>query len=241
MNSALHLPRPALSANTLKLIAVLAMAAAHCTTLFLPPHGPLSFTLHAAGQLAAPIMCFFIAEGFQHTSNFRRYLGRLLLAALLSHVPYTLCFNFHPLRVWTATSIMWSLFLGLLTLALWQRTQHLSLRLLGTAACALLAFSANWNYIAVLWILTFGLFRNRPRRRWIAFSAVSLLFFLQYFLHGSLTSLWLRPFVLLAIPVLQLYSGALGRRSRALQWGYYLFYPAHFIILYILRILFTAH
>ena len=69
-------------------------------------------------------MCFFIAEGFQHTSNFRRYLGRLLLAALLSHVPYTLCFNFHPLRVWTATSIMWSLFLGLLTLALWQRTQH---------------------------------------------------------------------------------------------------------------------
>lgn len=96
MNSALHLPRPALSANTLKLIAVLAMAADHCTTLFLPPHGPLSFTLHAAGQLAAPIMCFFIAEGFQHTSNFRRYLGRLLLAALLSHVPYTLCFKAAP-------------------------------------------------------------------------------------------------------------------------------------------------
>ena len=72
MNSALHLPRPALSANTLKLIAVLAMAADHCTTLFLPPHGPLSFTLHAAGQLAAPIMCFFIAEGLQHTSTHTR-------------------------------------------------------------------------------------------------------------------------------------------------------------------------
>lgn len=241
MNSALSLPCPALSANKLKLIAVLAMVADHCTTLFLPPHSPLSFALHAAGQLAAPIMCFFIAEGFRHTSNLRRYLGRLLLSALLSHVPYALCFNFHPLRVWTATSIMWSLFLGLLALALWQRTQSFILRLLTVMCCALLAYSANWNYIAVLWILAFGLFRDSPRKKWLAFSAVSLLFFLQYFLHGSLTSLWLRPFVLLAIPVLRLYSGARGRRSRALQWGYYLFYPLHFIILYILRILFTAH
>lgn len=238
MHSVSLLPRLTLSANALKFFAVVVMVFDHCATVFLPLNTPISLWIHAFGQLAAPVMCFFIAEGYWHTTNLRRYLGRLLLAALLSHIPYTLCFNFCPLRVWTATSIMWSLFLGLLALTLWRQLQNAALRVLVTLCCSLLAYSANWNYIAVLWILAFGLFRSHPVEKWLAFSAVSLLYGFQYFLHGSLTPLWIRPFVLLALPILQLYGGNLGRKSKALQWGYYLFYPLHFIVLYLLKMFF---
>lgn len=238
MLRAFSLPRPALSANALKMFAVLVMVLDHSATVFLPLHAPVSLWMHVCGQLAAPVMCFFIAEGYWHTANLRRYLGRLLLMALLSHIPYTLCFHFCPLRVWTATSVLWSLFLGLLALTLWRRLMSVPLRILAVMLCSLLAYSANWNYIAVLWILTFGLFREDPQKKRLAFCGVTLLYGLQYFLHGSLTPLWIRPFILLALPLLELYSGKLGRKSRVLQWGYYWFYPLHFIVLYLLQIVF---
>ncbi|MGN0479305.1 MAG: TraX family protein [Hominenteromicrobium sp.] len=230
--------RETLNANQLKLIAVLAMVLDHCTTLFLPDGGFLSFALHAVGQLAAPIMCFLIAEGYFHTSNLRRYLGRLLLSALVSHVPYALCFKFPVTHFWLATSVMWSLFLGLLAAAIWHMEIAGRLcRVLAVGACCLLAVPGNWNYIAVLWILAFAVFRGDERKQWLAFAAVSMLYPVQLYLHGSTLSIWLCPFVLLAIPLLARYNRRLGRKSKLLQWGYYLFYPLHFMVLCVLRAL----
>ena len=227
-----------LSANKLKLIAVLAMVLDHCTTLFLPKGGFLSFALHAVGQVAAPIMCFFIAEGYFHTSNLKRYLLRLFLAALISHVPYTLCFQFTVTHFWYATSVMWSLFLGLLAVAIWHmKIAGPMCRALAVAACCLLAVPGNWNYIAVLWILAFAVFRADEQKKWLAFAAVSLVYVLQFYVHGSTLSVWLRPFVLLAIPLLMRYNYTLGRKSKLLQWGYYLFYPLHFVVLCVIQAL----
>ena len=53
--------RPALNANTLKLIAVLAMVLDHAATVFLADTAPAALFFHAVGQIAAPIMCFFVA------------------------------------------------------------------------------------------------------------------------------------------------------------------------------------
>ena len=86
--------RPALNANTLKLIAVLAMVLDHAATVFLADTAPAALFFHAVGQIAAPIMCFFIAEGYTYTSNLKKYLLRLFIAAVISHVPYALCFKF---------------------------------------------------------------------------------------------------------------------------------------------------
>lgn len=68
--------RPALNANTLKLIAVLAMVLDHAATVFLADTTPAALFFHAVGQIAAPIMCFFVAEGYAYTSNLKKYLLR---------------------------------------------------------------------------------------------------------------------------------------------------------------------
>ena len=43
--------------------------------------------------------------------------------------------------------------------------------------------------------------------------------------------------MLAAIPLLLLYNGQRGRKSKWFQWGYYLIYPVHFIVLYIIGLL----
>lgn len=233
--------RPALNANTLKLIAVLAMVLDHAATVFLADTAPAALFFHAVGQIAAPIMCFFVAEGYAYTSNLKKYLLRLFIAAVISHVPYALCFKFTVWEFWYVTGVLWGLFLGLLAVTLWKRLRApVWVRLLLLGLCCLLAYPANWNYIAVLWIFGFAVFRESPKKQWAFFGLVTLLYVLQYFVYGSTLPVWLRPFVLLlCVPLLLCYNHTLGRRSKVLQWGYYLFYPAHLLVLTLLREIFT--
>lgn len=131
--------RPALNANTLKLIAVLAMVLDHAATVFLADTAPAALFFHAVGQIAAPIMCFFVAEGYTYTSNLKKYLLRLFIAAVISHVPYALCFKFTVWEFWYVTGVLWGLFLGLLAVTLWKRLRApvwVRLLLLGLAACS---------------------------------------------------------------------------------------------------------
>ncbi len=229
------LKKPSLSANALKWIAAAAMVMQHCATLLLTEDGPVRYALFLAGKITAPIMCFFIAEGYYHTRSRQKYLLRLLLFALISHVPHALAFGFPAWAFWRATSVMWSLFLGLAALTIWQthRIPH-ALRLLAVGACCALSYPGNWNCIAVLWILGFGVFREQPRKKWLSFLVVSLLHVLEYFVVESVGGFyfWARFFVLAAMPLLLLYNGRLGRRSRLLHWSYYVFYPLHLLILW---------
>lgn len=40
------------------------------------------------------------------------------------------------------------------------------MRFLIPLACCVLAYPGNWNCIAVIWILGFGLFRKDPAKKW---------------------------------------------------------------------------
>lgn len=68
-----------LNSNTLKLLAAVAMICQHVTIFFIPTTNPWYYPLFCFGMITAPIMCFFIAEGYYHTHSRRKYLERLLL------------------------------------------------------------------------------------------------------------------------------------------------------------------
>ncbi len=221
-----------MNANQLKLLAILAMTFDHA--IFLSASLAAYPALRIPGRLAAPIMCFFIAEGFLHTSNLRRYMGRLFLFALIAHVPYCLYFGFAPFQGTPYTSVMWSLLMGLMALTvLHQESWPMPFRLLSLPVCCLLAYTADWNYIAVLLVVIFGVFREDPVKRSIAHAAVGALYVLQAL------SYQLNPIprlgVFLSIPILLLYNGSLGRKSKVLQHAFYWYYPVHLLLLYLLH------
>ena len=219
------------TSNQLKVLAILAMTFDHCIIAFVSHESEIYQFLRLPGKLTAPIMCFLIAEGYYHTSNLGRYLGRLAGMAVVSHLPFTLCFDYDPWRFWLATDVMWSLFFGLLALAayhkkgwrLWQKAAAIG-------ACCLCSYSADWNYIAVLMVLGFGMFYHQKNRQTAAHLAVGGLYLVQGLLYEA--SLVARAGIFFSIPLLRRYNGRLGRKSKFIKWGFYWFYPIHLIIIY---------
>lgn len=227
-----------LNANTLKFIAIVAMVIQHITIMFYPTHDTVYWILYSIGRITAPIMCFMVAEGYYHTSNVKKYLFRLFLATLLSHIPHAIAFSFSPIEFWKVTSIMWCLFLGLLALHIYKNDNYPFTTRLGVIGiCCLLSYPGNLNCIIVLWILAFGIFREDNLKKYTAFFLITLLYLAEYWIIAGSGIPWIRLVSLLAIPLLLMYNGKRGSKSKVIQYGYYLFYPIHFLILYGIKIL----
>ena len=117
-----------LDANKLKLIAIIAMTLDHIAWLLFPGYsdGALPVVMHIIGRLTCPIMCYFIAEGYYHTRNIRKYTFRLFLFAVISHFAYIFASNdfvdarsfipFYFGSILNQTSVMWPLAWGLVML-----------------------------------------------------------------------------------------------------------------------------
>ena len=77
-----------LNSNQIKLIAIIAMTIDHVTWLLFPGFQQTwwVYGLHIIGRLTAPIMWFFIAEGFYYTSNVKKYILRLFIFAIETRV-----------------------------------------------------------------------------------------------------------------------------------------------------------
>ena len=93
-----------LDANKLKLIAIIAMTLDHIAWLLFPGYsdGALPVVMHIIGRLTCPIMCYFIAEGYYHTRNIRKYTFRLFLFAVISHFAYIFASNDFAISAHTA-------------------------------------------------------------------------------------------------------------------------------------------
>ena len=121
-----------LNANHLKLIAILAMTVDHVTDLFYPsfPAEPVPVVMHLFGRLTAPIMWFFVCEGYYYTRNVKKYMLRLLLFAVVSHFAYCFAFGMSPIPfqtgIFNQTSVMYPLFIAVLVM--WMQDTKLPMK-----------------------------------------------------------------------------------------------------------------
>ncbi len=73
------------------MVAIIGMACNHIAHVFgvcFPTE--ITLVLYSLGGLTFPIMAFLITQGYLHTSSLRRYALRLFIFALISQVPFSL-------------------------------------------------------------------------------------------------------------------------------------------------------
>ena len=241
--------RPALSGNALKGIAILAMTLDHLTWTLWPGYAADWWVLvcHLLGRVTAPIMWFFIVEGYHYTHDVKKYAARLFALAVVSHFAYDFCFGipFVPLSTgpFNQTGVVWSLLGGLLMLrvndldcAVWKKAALILL-------LCLLTFPADWSCIAALCILSIGSNRGNPKKQllWCAFY-VSLYGAVYYFSLDRLYGV-LQLCVFLSVPLLRLYNGARSKNaalSRVMKPLFYLYYPLHLFLIGLIRTFFLS-
>ena len=194
--------------------------------------------LRVIGRLAFPIYCFLISEGVRHTRDAKKYIGRLLLMALVTEPIYD--FVLYPAEgLWVHQNVLWTLALGAAMLVCIHKVEDKPWRFLLILPFALAGELIRCSYggAGILMIALFGLVRDIPGQKWvwligllwvngIMASARMPLFGLDIPIQLFATFAW--------VPIL-LYSGKKRTGSKALSWGFYLFYPVHLLALYGVR------
>lgn len=145
-----------MSGTTLKWIAVISMLIDHTAEVLINHNAALTDPIWAQiyvlmrgiGRIAFPIYAFLLVEGFLHTRDVKKYLARMLTFAVVSEIPFDLAV-FHTPFYWGYQNVFFTLFLGLLALAIcftwlpiftWEHSSFLDFF---TASQAMI--SPTWN------------------------------------------------------------------------------------------------
>ena len=223
-----------MSSWMIRLIALLCMIADHVGLALFPAAG----MFRCVGRLAFPLYCFLLTQGYLHTRNRSAYGMRLLLAALLSEIPFDLLIFAAPVCA-AEQNALFSLLLGLMALhavhTLRGRPVHAWLMIMAICVCAMAA-KVSYGWLGPVLCLAVWYGQGSRRRLVLSLLGAQGLYTLSLALSGVaagwvLTSLCA---TLALIPML-LYSGKPGPRSPLLSFLFYAAYPLHLAALVIIR------
>lgn len=233
-----------LNANHLKLIAIIAMTIDHAADIMYPSFqtNPLAIIMHMLGRLTAPIMWFFIAEGFFYTKNFNKYLTRMFVFAIISHFAYCFAFgiNYIPFQegdIFNQTSVMWPLAWSLVALYLLNKAKIPQWsKILLLMIINIITFPSDWSCIAVMAIIAFYSNRGQLKKQISSMMFWVIIYAIISFLFVDKVYGVIQLFVILVYPVLKHYNGNKGNATW-MKWIFYIYYPAHLVVIGILRLI----
>lgn len=205
----------------LKILAMTTMAVDHIGLMFYPGED----VLRMIGRIAFPLYAFFIAQGYRYTKNLKSYALRLLTMALICHLPVLFGIDVGVYNV------IFTLFFGLMAIILLDRQRRLSLwiRVSGLAAIAGIAMLVPIDY-GIYGVITVVMYHFLRNGEWlIGHLALNLCFFI--FQEISLIQWYSVVATLLILSRFQLPVVPVNRTF------YWLFYPGHLLVLYVLRMI----
>ena len=221
---------------TLKAIAVAAMFIDHFAAIFLTGlPGRLALIYYICrfiGRMTAPIMCFFLSEGFIHTSSRKRYIERMVVFALIAQPAYTLAFygtvfTFH-------FSMIFTLFISLIMLELVEKVRNPFFQVITVVFCVILTIPSDWYVFAPLMVLGCYCMRDMGMKRLLVPGIVSLFL---VFTQGMI-SVWgafMHLGMVVSVLLLAFYNGERGKSGKFSKWFFYIFYPAHLYLLWVVE------
>lgn len=229
-----------LNRTIIKYIAIMAMVSDHFAMLFIDQQQNflLYDLMRGFGRFTAPIMCFFLVEGFFHTHSLHRYLMRLGIFAVISQPCFVLASDggFDPIALVTHGSMIYTLFVCLLILTILAKVPAGIVQDLLVIGLVLATVTSDWGIFAPAMVLVFYLFRKEPKRMYMAYGLVGALL-VAFSVGGNMLAggAWYQEIweagIFAVIPMLKRYNGQAGSSRVFNKWFFYIFYPAHLLAL----------
>lgn len=193
--------------------------------------------LRLIGRISFPLYCYLLVQGFLYTKSRLKYAGSLLFFAFLSEFPFD--FMLYSTLDFSSLNVLFTLFFGLLTLCGIERAKsNIFLNILIiTAGMSIAAFfNTDYAWMGVLLIASLYLFRKNKHLQ----CAISLaLFFFaliirniglyESFGQAALSQLSSKYTLILSFWMIYRCNGK--RYLKKGKYLFYLFYPAHLLLL----------
>ena len=197
----------------------------------------LIFIFRTLGRITAPLMCWFLVQGFVHTSSRKKYALRLLIFALAAQAPYMLV---RPeVHLFAGLNVIYTLLISFLMLCVLESKVQSLPKCLIIICLLALSMLGDWALFAPLMVLVFYFLRERRRLLILFYSLaafavvltdVIFLYLNHYYWYHELWQLGMFLF----IPLLLLYNDQPGSRHPFHKWFFYAFYPLHLLVLYLI-------
>ena len=211
----------------LKITALLTMIIDHYGAIFQPN----VIIYRIIGRLAFPIYCFLLVEGYTHTGNIKKYMSRLLIFALISEIPFDLAF--YGRIGFTHQNIFFTLFIGLAAIYLIDNPAKYkfdSTLVILVAAVLATILKTDYQFIGIVYILSFYFTRSMPTKKRLSILALIMVAI-------NLSAGWLQQFSILSLLIIYFYNKEEGLKNKFLQMSFYLAYPLHLLIFYLMNTL----
>ena len=222
-----------LNNNQLKIIAIISMLVDHVGEALFPD----VYILRVIGRFAFPIFAYMIAEGCRYTRNRAKYIGQVAALGIVCQLVYFFAMG----SLYQGILITFSLsIITIFAIDLFIKKKNFSscaVMLLTVAAVIFIAvvmpiifnkqgFAIDYGALGMLMpIAVYYL-----PKKWQKLSASAIILLARALLYGEY-----RWFALLAVPLLMLYNGERGKAN--LKYLFYIFYPTHLVVIYLLGLL----
>ena len=192
------------------------------------------------GRISMPIFCFFTVQAVIYTKDIKRYFMRMLVFALVSEVPFDLAIHDSPFFI-RNQNVIFTLLIGAIAIylidLLWKGDYKTTLKTVGIIGVSIIAMmlasilQADYGPNGVLAIILMYLAKDS---KFLTVLAILISFAFE-FIVGGYNIPRSYGFVYLSIPLIMLYNGKRGKQNK---WAFYIFYPAHLLVIYLLKLLF---
>lgn len=209
--------RASMNKNILKLLAALTMVIDHAGLLLFPQAAVLRWI----GRISFPLFAFCVGDGCVHTRKPGVYFWRVLGLGLACQIVFAAeeLLGGGTLR---GSQALYLNILFTLALAILLCTSFLRLQRQPNAKNAAVCAAAMGAFLPL-----FAMLSQEKHQRFVLFSLGMAIYCLTQ--CGDMPYVW---WSLLALPILWCYNGQPG--CRGWKWAFYVFYPAHLAVLYLI-------
>lgn len=238
-----------LNRDVIKYIAMATMLLNHIANIFMKPGTLLFDFMIGIGYFTAPVMCYFLVEGYHYTRSKKKYAVRLALFAALSEIPFCMAFaevfGRGGVITFCGFNMIFTLLLCFCILLVREHVKNGANRFLLIFLIFCVSLLSDWALLAPAFTLFFCGAAGDKNRLMKAFLKCIVLFLLLNLPFGSAINLRVLATQILSVSgvifagivIICFYNGKRMERGKVFsKWFFYLFYPVHLFILGLIRI-----